>query len=41
MLLLALLLPFNPGLRLIPRWIPNHRLMWRRWYRKHGRVGVS
>jgi len=27
------LLPFIPGLRSIPRWIPLHRLIWRDWYR--------
>ena len=26
-------LPLIPGLRSIPRWIPVHRLVWRRWYR--------
>jgi hypothetical protein len=36
MLLTALLtfLPFIPGLRSIPRWIPIHRLIWRNYYRK-------
>ena len=29
------LLPFIPGLRSIPRWIPVHRLIWRNWYRDH------
>jgi hypothetical protein len=29
------LLPFIPGLRSIPRWIPLHRLIWRDWYRHH------
>jgi hypothetical protein len=29
------LLPFIPGLRSIPRWIPVHRLIWRDWYRTH------
>jgi hypothetical protein len=28
-----LLLPFIPGLRSIPRWIPVHRLIWRDYYR--------
>jgi hypothetical protein len=28
--LLLLLVPFIPGLRDIPRWIPVHRLIWRR-----------
>ena len=38
--LLLLLLPFIPGLRSIPRWIPIYRLVWRRWYRTHGRIGA-
>jgi hypothetical protein len=29
--LLLLLVPFIPGLRDIPRWIPVHRLVWRDW----------
>jgi hypothetical protein len=29
------LLPFIPGLRSIPRWIPVHRLIWRDYYRSH------
>ena len=29
--LLLLLIPFIPGLRDIPRWIPVHRLIWRNW----------
>jgi hypothetical protein len=29
--ILLLLIPFIPGLRDIPRWIPVHRLIWRRW----------
>jgi hypothetical protein len=31
------LLPFIPGLRSIPRWIPLHRLIWRDYYRQHPR----
>ena len=31
--ILLLLVPFIPGLRDIPRWIPVHRLAWRSWYR--------
>jgi hypothetical protein len=31
------LLPFIPGLRSIPRWVPVHRLIWRDWYRTHPR----
>lgn len=30
-------LPFIPGLRSIPRWIPVHRLIWRDYYRSHPR----
>jgi len=30
-------LPFIPGLRSIPRWIPVHRLIWRDYYRDHPR----
>jgi hypothetical protein len=36
MMLLTLILalvPFIPGLRSIPRWIPIHRLVWRNYYR--------
>jgi hypothetical protein len=29
--ILLLLIPFIPGLRDIPRWIPVHRLVWRNW----------
>jgi hypothetical protein len=29
--LLLLLVPFIPGLRDIPRWVPVHRLIWRSW----------
>ena len=32
--LLLVLLPFIPGLRSIPRWIPVHRLIWRDYYRR-------
>jgi len=32
-----MLLPFIPGLRSIPRWIPVHRLIWREWYQDHPR----
>lgn len=31
--LLLLFLPFIPGLRAIPRKVPVHRLIWKRWYR--------
>ena len=29
------LVPFIPGVRSIPRWIPVHRLIWRDYYRNH------
>ncbi len=32
-MLLAIFLPFIPGLRSIPRWIPVHKLVWRNYYR--------
>jgi Cytochrome b(N-terminal)/b6/petB len=32
--LLLLLIPFIPGLRDIPRWIPLHRLIWRDWNKR-------
>ena len=32
-------LPLIPGLRSIPRWIPVHRLVWRRYYRAHAAGG--
>jgi hypothetical protein len=32
--LLLMFLPFIPGLRSIPRWIPLHRLIWRNYYRR-------
>jgi Cytochrome b(N-terminal)/b6/petB len=32
--LLLLFVPFVPGLRDIPRWIPVHRLIWRNWNQK-------
>jgi hypothetical protein len=33
--ILLLLIPFIPGLRDIPRWIPVHRLIWRNWEPAH------
>jgi hypothetical protein len=36
--LLLLFLPFIPGLRSIPRWIPIHRLIWRDYYRRQKTV---
>jgi hypothetical protein len=39
--LLLLFIPFIPGLRDIPRWIPVHRLVWRDWNKRQaaGPVG--
>jgi hypothetical protein len=36
--LLLMFLPFIPGLRSIPRWIPIHRLIWRDYYRRQKTV---
>jgi hypothetical protein len=37
--LVLLALPFLPGLRDIPHWIPVHRVIWRDWNRRQpGRV---
>jgi hypothetical protein len=33
---LLALIPFIPGLRTVPKWIPVHRLVWRDYYRKRG-----
>ena len=33
--LVFICVPFIPGLRSIPRWIPVHRLIWRDYYRQH------
>ncbi len=35
---LWLFTPFIPVLRDLPRWIPLHRLVWRSYYKEHGRV---
>jgi hypothetical protein len=39
--ILLLLIPFIPGLRDIPRWIPVHRLIWRNWEPAHADTGSS
>ena len=40
LLTLALMLvPFIPGLRSVPRWVPVHRLIWRDYYRTHPQRG--
>jgi len=36
--LLLMFIPFIPGLRSIPRWIPVHRLVWRNYYRRARRA---
>jgi len=33
-----LLVPFIPGVRDIPRWIPVHKLIWRQHYRNMQRM---
>ncbi len=35
--LALVLVPFIPGVRSVPRWIPVHRLVWRDYYRDHPR----
>jgi hypothetical protein len=35
--LALILIPFIPGIRDIPRWIPIHRLIWREHYRSLAR----
>ncbi len=39
--LLLVLLPFIPGLRSIPRWVPLYRVIWRDYYREAPRRGSS
>jgi hypothetical protein len=36
--LCLMFLPFIPGLRSIPRWIPLHKLIWRNYYRRTKRA---
>jgi len=36
-----LLIPFIPGLRDVPRYIPVHRLIWRSWYQSQRGAGIS
>jgi hypothetical protein len=38
---LLLCIPFIPGLRDIPRWIPVHRLVWRDWNRRSASGSAS
>jgi len=39
--LALLLVPFIPGLRDIPRWLPLHRLIWRDYYRRAAQASAS
>lgn len=39
--LISILLPFIPGLRSIPRWIPIYRIVWRNYYARHGNTGLK
>ena len=36
--LIMILVPFIPGLRSLPRWIPLHRLVWKQYYKANGRA---
>jgi hypothetical protein len=36
--LVLIFLPYIPGLRSIPRWIPLHRLIWRDFYRTQAKA---
>ena len=36
--LLLLLVPFIPGVRNLPRWIPIYKIIWRSYYRKYGKA---
>jgi hypothetical protein len=37
--ILLLAVPFIPGLRDVPRWVPVHRLIWRQWHRRNSPHG--
>ncbi len=37
LILLFILVPWIPGVRDLPRWIPLHRLVWKDYYKKYGR----
>jgi len=37
LILVFLLVPWIPGIRDLPRWIPLHRLVWKDYYKKYGR----
>ncbi len=39
--LALLLVPFIPGLRDIPRWVPVHRIIWRDYYRRARTAGTT
>jgi len=39
--LIFVLVPFIPGLRSVPRFIPIHRLIWRRWYQDQRSAGTD
>ena len=34
--LVLVLVPFIPGLRSVPRWVPLHRVIWRSYHRRYG-----
>lgn len=37
LILVFILVPWIPGIRDLPRWIPLHRLVWKDYYKKYGR----
>jgi hypothetical protein len=37
LILIFILVPWVPGVRDLPRWIPLHRLVWKQYYAKYGR----
>jgi hypothetical protein len=39
--LVLLFVPFIPGVRDLPRWIPIHRLVWKDYYRTYGSTAPS
>lgn len=36
--LILLLVPFIPGVRNLPRWLPIYRIIWRSYYRRYGKA---
>jgi len=38
LILMFILVPWIPGVRDLPRWVPVHRLVWKSYYKKYGRA---